>query len=99
LENIVLFINFVSKGLVYFIHLAYLFTITQSVYSITGLGLTFHIHMEEFLEGDYEFKTVFKKDGIELASSLKGQDVGGPRFNSNSDSFFFLPPFALSSFP
>ena len=36
---------------------------------------TFHIHMEEFLEGDYEFKTVFKKDGIELASSLKGQET------------------------
>jgi hypothetical protein len=31
--------------------------------------------MEEFLEGDYEFKTVFKKDGIELASSLKGQET------------------------
>lgn len=36
---------------------------------------TFHIHMEEFLEGEYEFKTVFKKDGIELASSLKGQET------------------------
>jgi hypothetical protein len=31
--------------------------------------------MEEFLEGDYEFKTVFKKDGIELASSLKSQET------------------------
>lgn len=36
---------------------------------------TFHIPLEEFLEGEYEFKTVFKKDIVELASSIKSQDI------------------------
>ncbi|VDI58212.1 Hypothetical predicted protein [Mytilus galloprovincialis] len=36
----------------------------------------FHIPMEEFLEGEYEFKTVFKKDGAELAAELSGVPKG-----------------------
>ncbi|XP_063396913.1 leucine-rich repeat-containing protein 43-like isoform X3 [Mytilus trossulus] len=36
----------------------------------------FHIPMEEFLEGEYEFKTVFKKDGAELAAELSGGPKG-----------------------
>lgn len=36
----------------------------------------FHIPLEEFLEGEYEFKTVFKKDGAELAAELSGSSKG-----------------------
>ncbi|XP_052075661.1 leucine-rich repeat-containing protein 43-like isoform X9 [Mytilus californianus] len=36
----------------------------------------FHIPLEEFLEGEYEFKTVFKKDGAELAAELSGSPKG-----------------------
>ena len=37
---------------------------------------TWHIPLIDFLEGEYEFRSVFTQGGVEVASTIKSLDIG-----------------------
>ena len=37
---------------------------------------TWHIPLVDFLEGEYEFRSVFTQGGVEVASTIKSLDIG-----------------------
>ena len=36
---------------------------------------TWHIPLEEFLEGEYQYKSVFQQGGVEVASPIPSPDL------------------------
>lgn len=41
---------------------------------------TWHIPLVDFLEGEYEFRSVFTQGGVEVASTIKSLDIGKVKY-------------------
>ncbi|KAJ8313023.1 LOW QUALITY PROTEIN: hypothetical protein KUTeg_010396 [Tegillarca granosa] len=46
---------------------------------------TWHIPMEDFLEGEYEFQHIFSHGGVEVASTVKSADISDPKKKKDKD--------------